>query len=104
MVADALRLLQHVLEVESKPQTTLQSDGNDRAVLQRYIADLPERFFEELSIDSTSQQLGIPRRTFTQLFHELTGETWLSHTRRLAIEHAQRRLIQTDLPITSIAF
>ena len=104
MVADALRLLQHVLEVESKPQTTLQSDGNDRAVLQRYIADLPERFFEESSIDSTSQQLGIPRRTFTQLFHELTGETWLSHTRRLAIEHAQRRLSQTALPITSIAF
>ena len=104
MVADALRLLQLVLEIESKPRTILQPDGNERTVLQRYIAELPERFFEESSIDSASQQLGIPRRKFTQLFHELTGETWLSYTRRVTIEHSQKRLAQTDLPITSIAF
>ena len=104
MVADALRLLQLVLELETRPPTTQQPDSDERAVLRRYIKTLPDRFFEESSIDSTSQQLGIPRRTFTQLFHELTGETWLSHTRRLAVEHAQKRLRQTDLPITSIAF
>ena len=104
MVADALRLLQLVLELESRPQTTQQPNSDERAVLRRYIKNLPDRFFEESSIDSTSQQLGIPRRTFTQQFHELTGETWLSHTRRLAVEHAQQRLRQTDLPITSIAF
>ena len=88
MVADALRLLQLLLELESKPQITQQPDSHERAILRRYIKDLPNRFFEESSIDSTSRQLGIPRRTFTQLFHELTGETWLSHTRRLAVEHA----------------
>ncbi|MDB4654659.1 helix-turn-helix transcriptional regulator, partial [Rubripirellula sp.] len=104
MVADALRLLQFVLELESRPQSKLQPNGNERAVLQRYISELPDHFFEESSIDSTSQRLGIPRRTFTQLFHELTGETWLSHTRRLAVEHAQQRLFHTELPITSIAF
>jgi AraC family L-rhamnose operon regulatory protein RhaS len=104
MVADALQLLQFVLELESKPQAKLQPNGNERSVLQRYIAELPDHFFEESSIDSTSQRLGIPRRTFTQLFHELTGETWLSHTRRLAVEHAQQRLRHTELPITSIAF
>ncbi|MGI9443612.1 MAG: helix-turn-helix domain-containing protein [Rubripirellula sp.] len=104
MVANALRLLQIVLELESRPQAKLPSNRNERSVLQRYIAELPDHFFEESSIDSTSQRLGIPRRTFTQLFHELTGETWLSHTRRLAIEHAQQRLCHTELPITSIAF
>lgn len=104
MVADALRLLQLVLELESRSPTTQQPDNDERAVLRRYIKNLPDRFFEESSIDSASQQLGIPRRTFTQLFHELTGETWLSHTRRLAVEHAQQRLRKTDLPITSIAF
>ena len=104
MVADALRLLQLVLELEAKPQAKHQSNGNERAVMQRYISELPEHFFEESSIESTSQRLGIPRRTFTQLFHELTGETWLAHTRRLAVEHAQVRLSHTDLPITSIAF
>ncbi len=104
MVADALQLLQFVLELESKSQTRLQPSGNEHSVLQRYIAELPDNFFDESSIDSTSQRLGIPRRTFTKLFHELTGETWLAHTRRLAVEHAQRRLRHTELPITSIAF
>ncbi len=104
MVADALRLLQLVMELEPDPQAKLPPHGNERAVLQRYISDLPDHFFEESSIDSTSQRLGIPRRTFTQLFHELTGETWLAHTRRLAVEYAQQRLCHTDLPITSIAF
>ncbi|OUW88095.1 MAG: hypothetical protein CBD74_00875 [Saprospirales bacterium TMED214] len=104
MVADALLLLQCVLELESRSQIKLQSNSNERSVMKRYIADLPHRFFDESSIDSTSQRLGIPRRSFTKLFHELTGETWLAHTRRLAVEHAQQRLCRTELPITSIAF
>ena len=104
MVADAMRLMQVVLDLHNKPRPVEQQEGNERAVIQQYIATLPNRFFEESSIDSISHDLGIPRRTFTQMFHELTGETWLSHIRRLAIEHAQQRLSHTDLPITSVAF
>lgn len=104
MVADAMRLLQCILELESRSQTRMQPNGNEHSVLQRYTAELRHHFFNESSIDSTSQRLGIPRRTFTKLFRELTGETWLAHTRRLAIEHAQQRLRHTELPITSIAF
>ena len=104
MVADAMRLMQVVLELHAKPRPMEPQAGNERAVIQQYIATLPNRFFEESSIDSISHDLGIPRRSFTQLFHELTGETWLAHIRRLAIEHAQKRLHHTDLPITSVAF
>lgn len=104
MVANAMRLMQVVLELHAKTRPIEQQEGDERAVIQQYIATLPNRFFEASTIDSVSHQLGIPRRTFTQLFHELTGETWLSHIRRLAIEHAQQRLCQSDLPITSVAF
>ena len=103
MVTDAMRLIQLVLErVRRTPKHPRESD--DRSVVRRYIQSLPDRFFEEESIDATCHRLGIPRRTFTQIFAELTGETWLAHVRRLAIEHASRQLGKTTLPVTSIAF
>ena len=56
------------------------------------------------SIDAASEQLEMSRRTFTKLFAEITGDTWLRYLRRMAIEHAQRRLRQTGVPIATIAF
>ena len=104
MVADAIRLIQVILERSIKRSKHERDGGDERAVIRRYVQSLPNHFFEEASIDATAQRLGIPRRTFTQLFTEITGETWLAHVRRLAIEHAHRRLAETDLPITSVAF
>jgi len=104
MVADAIKLIQ-AMEQRNQKQTRLEKDASDeRMVVKQYIDSLPTRFFEESSIDAAADQLGIPRRTFTKLFTELTGETWLHRVRGLAIEHAKRRLQQSDLPITSIAF
>jgi AraC family L-rhamnose operon regulatory protein RhaS len=103
MVTDAMRLIQLVLErVRRTPKHPRESD--DRSTVRRYIQSLPDRFFEEESIDTTCHRLGIPRRTFTQIFAELAGETWLAYVRRLAIEHATRQLKETTLPVTSIAF
>jgi AraC-like DNA-binding protein len=104
MVADALRLIQAVCEREEKFSRNAANLPPERLAVQQYIESLPTRFFEETSIDDAASQLGIPRRSFTKLFAELAGETWLQHIRRLAISHAQKRLLQTDLSITSIAF
>ena len=46
----------------------------------------------------------MPRRTFTKLFAEETGTTWLRRVRELAIGHAKTRLRSSDLPIASVAF
>jgi AraC family L-rhamnose operon regulatory protein RhaS len=104
MVADAIKLIQVVDQRNLKPIRSEKEASDERLVVKRYIESLPSRFFEATSIDSAADQLGIPRRTFTKLFTELTGETWLHRVRSLAIQHAQRRLEQSDLPITSIAF
>ena len=104
MVADALKLMitidQRTEQIVRRPSMT----SDERALVQAYIDTLPSRFFDETTIDAAAQQLNIPRRTFTKLFTDLAEETWLSRLRRLAIDHAKRRLQQTELPIASIAF
>lgn len=105
MVSDSMRLLQLIVEHETKPATKQsKQEVHPTRSMRQYIASLPNRFFEETTIDQAANRMGLPRRTFTKQFAEMTGETWLAHIRRLSIEHAQKRLTQSDLPIVSIAF
>ncbi len=104
MVADAMKMIQAVLDRNQKRTKNEKPTSDERMAIQRYVDRLPSNFFDETSIDVAASGLGIPRRTFTKLFVEVTGDTWLNHIRCLAISHAKRRLRETDLPITSIAF
>lgn len=104
MVADAIKLVQSVEQRNKKSSRSAKEAANERILVKQYVDSLPTRFFDETSIDSAAARLGIPRRSFTKLFVELTGSTWLHYVRSLAIEHARRRLRESDLPITSIAF
>ena len=104
MVTDALKLVQMISEKSRETQKIAKGSTDYRRLVQQYVDSLPSRFFEETSIDAAADQLAIPRRTFTKLFAEIAGDTWLRYLRRLAIEHAQRRLRGTEIPITSIAF
>ncbi len=104
MVADAMKLILMISERSAESPKSEKGSADDRRRVQQYVDSLPGRFFEETSIDAAADQLDIPRRTFTNLFTEITGDTWLQHLRRLAIEHAQQRLRETDIPIASIAF
>lgn len=104
MVADAIKLLEAIDQRNQKSGRAEKETSNERTAITQYIESLPTLFFDETSIDAAANRLRIPRRTFTKLFTELTGNTWLQHIRGLAIDHAKRRLKQTDLPIASIAF
>lgn len=106
LVSDALRLLELILKQASRPSEPARSKtpSPDRELVVRYIKSLPSEFFEATTIDAAAASLQMPRRTFTKLFAEEAGETWLQCIRRLAIEHATTRLKESQLPITSIAF
>ena len=104
MVTDALKLITMICEKSRETYKVDRSSGDYRQQIQQYIESLPSHFFEETSINAAAEKLAIPRRTFTKLFAEITGDTWLQHVRRLAIKHARHRLHETDLPVTSIAF
>lgn len=104
LVADAMRLVQLVLERKAMRESSESSTDIDRELMQSYLDALPTCFYDETTIDRAAAGLGMSRRTFTKVFSEMTGETWLSRVRQLAIEHAQRKLAQTQLPIASVAF
>lgn len=69
-----------------------------------YIAQLERTFYRAESVDAVSARLGLSRRRFTDLFRELSGESWLERVRRLRIEHAQRLLRGSNRTVLSVAF
>jgi len=105
MLIDALRMIQIVAERTSrKPGPSGIRDTPERQAMADYIRRLHSDFFEASTLEAAAAELGMPRRTFTRLFSEQTGQSWLQYVRGLAIEHARRRLRTTDLPIISVAF
>jgi len=99
-VTDALKLIQMISERSREAQKAEKGSTDYRRLVPLYIESLPSRFFEETLIDSAADRLDIPRRTFTKLFAEIADDAWLQYLHRLAIEHAQRRLRGTDIPMT----
>jgi AraC family L-rhamnose operon regulatory protein RhaS len=105
MVANAMRLIELILQSDAgKTDPQEGDDQTERQLLQHYIQNLQSQFFEATTIEAAAETLGIPRRSFTKLFAEQTGQSWLQYVRCLAIGHAKERLRTTDVPIPSIAF
>ena len=104
MVIDALRLIQLVAERAGDASIRNAEERSDRQLMKTYVQTLRREFFEATTIEAAANSLGLPRRTFTKLFAEQTGKTWLQYVRQLAIQHARERLASTELPIPSVAF
>jgi AraC-like DNA-binding protein/quercetin dioxygenase-like cupin family protein len=80
-----------------------EAHGHRQAV-ERYAADLKQRFFEAADLDSVAEGLDMSRRRFTQLFREVTGETWADHLAGLRVDYARQLLEETDRSVVAIAF
>lgn len=79
-------------------------DGGLALVMEAYLKDLKQRFFEPTDIDREATRLRMSRRRFTQLFRQLTGESWLEHLTNLRMDYAQQLLRETRRSVTAIAF
>jgi AraC family L-rhamnose operon regulatory protein RhaS len=104
MVGDGIQLLNLLIKQPCDRQPATAAATPDREEVLAYIEHLKTHFFEATTIDEAANQLGLPRRRFTEIFKELAGESWLKHIRQLRVGHAERLLRNTDLPITSVAF
>ncbi len=105
VVADAMRLIQLIIEVAR--DTSIRGEDetlSDRQLIRNYVQALKSEFFEATTIDAAAQSVGLPRRSFTKLFAAETGQSWLQFVRKLAIQHAKERLQSTTVPIPSVAF
>ncbi|WP_404304785.1 helix-turn-helix domain-containing protein [Neorhodopirellula lusitana] len=117
MLTDAWRLLSLVAEVADKPPKQQSAGGvstgdvptdelisKDIEVVRQYAETLRTHFLDAGTIDTAAETCGLSRRTFTRLFREVTGTTWLGYVRQIAIDHASDLLRETYLPILSVAF
>lgn len=112
MVAAALRLVEWVVSQRHRPsgaKPSLETDQtiqprDDREIVREYVQRLATEFYEATTIDEAAESLRMSRRSFTKLFSEVTGQTWLAYVRKLAINHAKHQLAQTNLSIASVAF
>jgi AraC family L-rhamnose operon regulatory protein RhaS len=107
LVGSSLRILEWVLQLIDSPQDLAvrrRLARDEREVMEDYVARLATEFYEASTIDAAAASIDMSRRAFTKLFHDVTGSTWLSHVRRLAINHAKHQLAQSNLSIASVAF
>ena len=105
MVTGAMRLVQLCLQEPHRDQpVAVKADRPNREAVTNYIERLKTDFFEATTIDAAARELKMSRRTFTSMFNELTGETWLAYVRKLAVSHAQLLLASSDTSIAAIAF
>ena len=106
MLGLAWQALGHVARAASgrKPAVTERADLPARARVSAYAAELARTFYHRQSVDEAAAALGLSRRHFTQLFREMTGESWLTMMRRHRLTHAQRLLRETDRSATSIGY
>jgi AraC-like DNA-binding protein/quercetin dioxygenase-like cupin family protein len=79
-------------------------EGGLTLVMEDYLKDLQQRFFEPTTLDREAERLLMSRRRFTQLFRQLTGSSWLEHLTNLRVAYAQQLLRQTRRSVTAIAF
>ena len=103
-VGRALALLGLMTRGRLMEKRRASAGGGLSEVMSGYVKDLEQRFFEPMDIDREAARLRMSRRSFTQLFRALTGQSWLEHITRLRVGHAQHLLKGTRRSVTAIAF
>jgi AraC family L-rhamnose operon regulatory protein RhaS len=101
-------LLLLVLLARARPGAQEPAPGRAAAGLResvgRYLAELPDHFFEPTDLDRVAAELGMSRRRFTQLFREAAGTSWSDHLARLRIDYACQLLRETTRSVSAVAF
>lgn len=69
-----------------------------------YAARLKTEFYAATSLDEAARSVGLGRRRFTELFREITRESWRRYVHRLRMEYASKLLVSTERSVTAIAF
>lgn len=98
------RLARSFLDADAPPTATGSSASDHRQAVARYVADLSHRFFEDNDLDHVAAELGMSRRSFTQLFRQSAGASWSAYLTRLRIDYACQLLRETSRSILAIAF
>ncbi|WP_438479788.1 helix-turn-helix domain-containing protein [Oleiharenicola lentus] len=89
---------------EKKKPATARTDQPTRARIEAYVETLQHTFYRRHTVDNAAASLGLSRRHFTQLFREVTGESWLATLQKHRLAHARRLLRESDRSVLSIGY
>lgn len=73
-------------------------------IIQQIVGYLNAHFVENPLLKEIAEQFHLNENYLCMLFKEQIGETYKSYLRRLKLNHAEKLIIYTNLPITEIAF
>jgi AraC-like DNA-binding protein len=95
-----------VLSLRWSRGTEMRINRTDDSVARvaSYAARLRTEFYTAVSIDEAARSVGLGRRRFTELFREITGESWRKRVHRLRMDYAAKLLASTERSVTAIAF
>lgn len=95
-----------VLSVRWSRGSDFRIDRTDESAARvaSYAARLNTEFYTAVSLDDAARSVGLGRRRFTELFREVTGESWRRYVHRLRLDYAARLLASTERSVTAIAF
>jgi AraC family L-rhamnose operon regulatory protein RhaS len=85
-------------------EIVIDRDDESAARVASYAARLKTEFYTAVSLDDAARSVGLGRRRFTELFREITGESWRKQVHRLRMEYASKLLASTERSVTAIAF
>jgi AraC-like DNA-binding protein len=102
--AHLLELAVLTLRWQRNDEFRIDRFSDSAARVAHYAARLKTEFFHASSLDAAAQAVGLGRRRFTELFRELTGESWRRYVNRLRMDYATKLLVSTERSVTAIAF
>ena len=94
MIPPLARMLEMLLEYPAE-----NTDSEYNRIL-KYISD----HYTHLSLEQLCKQFGRSKSYISHLFNEKTGMTLRGYCNRLKLGDAKKLLVQTNLPVTEIAF
>jgi AraC-like DNA-binding protein len=104
MIARLTELAVLALRWRRGVEPAVERSSESAARVASYAARLKTEFYTAASLDAAARAVGLGRRRFTELFREVTGESWRQHVNRLRLDYAAKLLSSTERSVTAIAF
>lgn len=82
----------------------IERGDESAARVLNYAARLKTQFYANVSLDDAATSVGLGRRRFTELFRQVTGESWRKYVHGLRMDYAGKLLASTERSVTAIAF
>lgn len=79
-------------------------NGFDADIIQKIVIYVNTHFSENPMLKDIAKEFHINENYLCSIFHQHMGEKYKSYLRKIKLEHAQKLIAYTDLPMTEISF